>query len=128
MKTGYSPFGKALWYHTGSFRDPYNGKVVAGIEGVELVERVLDGRLVSSLNETTKNFTDSILQLASPRKGWMNINNPPYSYTSKKFFVYVKPENRSSGMEKFRKNPVAPYRPVKPATQFSELIQFNKHQ
>ena len=86
-----------VWHYTGVLRNPQSGKVIAGIEGLEIVNR-----LSSEYDSKTKSRIES--------------------YVTNKCFIYVDSLNTTQPLLQYRINPIAPKRKLQPIHVINEHI------
>jgi hypothetical protein len=97
LKTNFPQHG-CRWYYEGTVKNPLNGKVIAGIVGVESINIPKDGN-----------------------SGKMGTPHT-FSYSSNKLFCYVDPKNLSNPLLSFRSNPVSPVRKVSPIRLYEPSV------
>ena len=94
-----------VWHYKGILRNPINGAVIVGIEGLELTRRLSPLEMNNTSLHTNKSTTVT-----------------PLSFLSRKVFVYTELQNRSAAMTKFRSGKHAPLRPLNPARDIFERV------
>ena len=93
-----------VWHYKGILRNPMNGAVIVGIEGLELTRRLSPLEMnITSLHINNNSVTSS-------------------SFLSRKVFVYTELQNRSVAVTKFRSGKHAPLRPLTPAREIFERV------
>ena len=93
-----------VWHYKGILRNPMNGAVIVGIEGLELTRRL------------------SPLEMNNTKLHTNNSTVTPLSFLSRKVFVYTELQNRSVAVTKFRSGKHAPLRPLNPIREIFERV------
>lgn len=101
----------SYWHHSGVLRNPYTGKEIVGIEGIEIIYPIdyinTKNHKKNTINNTTTAATNDIYKK---------------SYLSKKIFFYVDKDNHNQVIEKFRLQIQSPLRNIKPIKILYELV------
>lgn len=97
----------SIWYYTGILRNPVTGNEIVGIEGLELVQKLIDK------------------------------NNKCNSYWSRKVFVYTDLSNKAGNdtslksalrpLKHYRVKPTSPKREVNPVSLYNEIVSIDKN-
>jgi hypothetical protein len=117
--------GITCWYYDGILRNPLSGKIICGVQGLELTQKISSShymqRLIENIRQTFHVLSDKDGKSA-------RLSTSPFSFTklegtssfpsdghylSHKIFIFVDPSNCSQPLTEFRLNPIAPKRHLK---------------
>jgi hypothetical protein len=107
LRTGFPQKG-CIWHYQGSLRNPANGKIIAGVEGIEFIQNS------SNLNITEKQSS--------------RAPTPSLTYLTKKLFFHVDGANHSQLLTTFRHSPISVAKSISPMKASIEFISLNQHE
>jgi hypothetical protein len=104
LRTAFPQKG-CVWHYQGSLRNPANGKIIAGVEGIEFIQ-----------NSNNLNITEK------------QSSRPLTLYLTKKLFFHVDAVNHSHLLTTFKHSPISVAKSVRPMKTSIELITLNQHE
>lgn len=126
LRCGNNKFKPLYWYYTGSIRNPMTGNIIAGIEGIEFVQRLPDwneNQVKDTFTAIMSKLRLNINQLHELDNNHTTKSSYIPSYMTKKIFIYTNPLNHSNILSSYQIRPQSPKRVINnPYKELNEII------